>query len=540
MYYKINSTNEFIFNVNNTINTNLKEMFIKEYSVFTGFGKNVKDNPLFEVLRINELKLTAFDKPAFIYVLDSSDNSELIVGLKEDSTSDNYKDNLNTIKPVNGSFYYLPKGTLLSLKNTTILLVKETKSTSDLKNTKYVKYDFENKAVNNKETYDVLFSNFKFEVIKLNVNDYYTHYSNESSFELIYPLCDLKLKDGEAKKDELLYLDPNSKIIIAAKGEVLVIRSPKLYIGIDVGGTSMKGLVIDDKGNVVCQSKVSTMETKGNEHVTKGLKESADILCQKIDSKLNEFESLGIGFPGNISPVTGTVINANNLGVKEFRLREIAEEALGIKVITDNDANCAALGEYKFTQNRKYHDMTLVTLGTGLGSGIIIDGKLFRGGLKTTTELGHIRIKSEKNFKCTCGHYGCFESFTSLARIKYDTDNLKKDKSNGLSELISDKDLYVKIFQLANTNEAAKTYLFKYLNNLVLGLVTVANLLEPEVIVLGGGVTDSLEKYIPYIEKKLNKDKMGGNDAPFIKVRKAKLGNLAGGYGACALTMDEE
>ena len=274
--------------------------------------------------------------------------------------------------------------------------------------------------------------------------------------------------------------------------------------------------------------------------MTKGLKESADILCQNIDVKLNEFKSLGIGFPGNISPVTGTVINANNLGVKEFRLREIAEEALGIKVITDNDANCAALGEYKFTQNRKYHDMTLVTLGTGLGSGIIIDGKLFRGGLKTTTELGHIRIKSEKKFKCTCGHYGCFESFTSLARIKYDTDNLKKDASNGLKDLISDKDLYVKIFQLANTNEAAKTYLFKYLNNLVLGLVTVANLLEPEVIVLGGGVTDSLEKYIPYIEKKLNKDKMGGNDAPFIKVRKAKLGNLAGGYGACALTMEEE
>ena len=302
----------------------------------------------------------------------------------------------------------------------------------------------------------------------------------------------------------------------------------------------MKGLVIDDKGNVVTQSKVSTVKTKGNEHMAKGLKESADILCQNVDVKLNEFKSLGIGFPGNISPVTGTVINANNLGVKEFRLKEVAEEALGIKVITDNDANCAALGEYKFTQNRKYHDMTLVTLGTGLGSGIIIDGKLFRGGLKTTTELGHVRIKSEKKFKCTCGHYGCFESFTSLARIKYDTDNLKKDKSNGLSELISEDDLYVKIFELANTNEAAKTYLFKYLNNLTLGLVNVANLLEPEVIVLGGGVTDSLEKYIPYVEKKLNKDKMGGVDAPFIKVRKAKLGNLAGGYGACALTMEEE
>ena len=179
--------------------------------------------------------------------------------------------------------------------------------------------------------------------------------------------------------------------------------------------------------------------------------------------------------------------------------------------------------------------MYLITLGTGVGGGAIIGGKLFKGGQGSISEVGHMKVKSDK-YKCTCGQYGCFEGLLSLKRLKMDVDELRKDPNTGLGELISDDDKPLKIFQYDEENKAAAEYAKKYQNNLLLGLVNVCNLFQPEIIVLGGGVSYVISKYIPLLERKMNAYKYSGYDAPKVRLVQATLGNEAGAYGAAALT----
>ena len=258
-------------------------------------------------------------------------------------------------------------------------------------------------------------------------------------------------------------------------------------------------------------------------------------LINQADIPHGFFRKIGVGCPGNIDSRTGLVLLSGNLNLRNAPISRGLSNLINMDVIIENDANCAALGEYYYTDKRKYHDMTLITLGTGVGSGFIIDSKLFKGGQGSTTELGHMKVKND-SVMCTCGQYGCFEALISLARIKSEVDKLRSNKETGLSELISDTDNPLKIFTLDDTNETAKKYAWRYQKNLLLGLVNVCNLFQPELIVIGGGVSYVVNKYFSKLEYLMNKNKFSGFDAPKVKLVHAKLGNDAGAYGACALT----
>lgn len=571
------------------IETNLKDLSLKDYFDYASPGLNlgskmpnvliklidsgddlsVQVHPSDEYAKANYDK---YGKTEMWYIIDSDKEigGYIYLGFNDDYTLDQVKEALengtilsllNKIDVNKGDAYLIPSGTIHAIgKGVTLyeiqensdltfrlydydrvdkdgnkrqLHIKESLEVVDLK-----KYDVNKKPLREKSIFHVLSANKYFELLRIDINDHFTIYNNENSFNLITVLSgNPKIGEFTTNPLESYYLDPSSNAEVNGKCSLLIARVPKLSIGLDVGGTSIKGIIIDDLGNIVSRSKVKTEGEAGLDNIVSKVAESVDILTSQLGMVPSDFEKLGVGFPGNIDSKKGIVVLSNNLGIKNAPLRDLIEEKVNMKVIIENDANCAALGEYKFTPNRRYHDMALLTLGTGLGSGFIVDSKLFKGGMGSTTELGHVKVKSD-NFMCTCGQFGCLESLTSLRRIKFDTDKLKQDPANNLDS-IKETDPYVTIFYLADANEAAKKYLFKYLNNLLLGLLTVANLFQPEVICLGGGVTNAIQRYIPYLEKRLNHIKYGGMDAPYIKVVKAKLENDAGAYGACALTFEE-
>ena len=584
----------FEFSINplglSSIENNLKDLTMVDYLNLSTPGKNLGDSLPNMMIKLidssddlsvqvhpsDEYAKTHYDKfgkTEMWYIIDSGDEGYIYLGFNDEYTKEDLEkalsegtvlDMLNKIYVKPGEFYIIPSGTIHAIgKGVTLYEIQENsdltfrlydydrvdkdgnkrqlhiKEALDVvKLEKYeVRKNFDNK---DKSLYQILAANKYFELMKLEVSSHFKIYNNENSFNVITVIDgEPKLSGIQTKLLESYYVDPSTTVEVDGKTTLLIARVPKLYMGLDVGGTSIKGMMIDDLGNKVVTSKVPTESEEGFDRVVSNMVTATKKLTRKCAMEVTDFKSLGIGFPGNIDSKNGIIIFSNNLNLKNANLKEKLEPELGISIILDNDANCAALGEYMFTDKKKYHDMTLLTLGTGLGSGIIINSKLFKGGQGSTTELGHIKVKNDP-YQCTCGQYGCLESLTSLARIHYDTVKLQEDESTGLKDLIKETDPYVTIFYLSQTNEAARKYLFRYLNNLLLGLINVANMIQPEIICLGGGVTDSIARYIPYLEKKLNQNKYGGLDAPYIKIVKAKLANGAGGYGACALTMEDE
>ena len=537
----------------NRIENNLKDMSIKDYLSLSYTGKNLEGkSPNLEVSMFDiseDTPILVSNSPRAFYVIDTDKDAKLHLGFREDlleapSISD-LKSKIGEYDLRKGNCYFIPRNTIFSLPKSAVLY-EITESNASLEEVnesnissislkKYIPSRVP-RTESNKGPEAIAISG-SFELLKADIKNFYTIRVNERSFSLITIISgNPKLDSIEASAGESFFLDPESLIKVEGESTILIARIPRLLIGLDVGGTSIKGMIIDDIRNKVAESKVIT--EPGEDRIIKSMVEAANILSSRIGEELSYFNSIGAGIPGSVSKDRSTVIFADNIGLRNVKLKEKLEKIIGIDVVLENDASCAALGEYLYTDKNKYHDVTVITLGTGLGSGFIVDGKLFRGGQGSTTELGHIKVKNDGH-KCGCGQYGCLEALTSLSRIKEDIAKLREDPSNGIAELLPIDRNPADIFRLANENEACKKYTFKYLNNLLLGLVNVANILQPEVICLGGGVSYAIRKFIPYLDKKLNQMKYGGEDSPYIRVVPAELGNEAGGFGACALSDKE-
>ena len=575
--YSINTLGE------SRIDSMFGELTMKRYLDLSSPGENLRgslpnlliklidsdDNLSVQVHPSDEYAFKKYEKNGkteMWYILEASEGASIYLGFNDDYSRDDVEkalkegtilNLLNKYEVKRGEFYRIPSGTIHAIgKGVTLYEIQEDsdltfrlydydrvgkdgkkrelhieESLEVLNYSKYVRNVKKGKT----KGIEILAANKYFELMQVDIHSHYTLYNNKNSFEVVTVISGEPELDGnKAKLGDSFYIDPETNIKVEGECSLLIARIPRLYMGLDVGGTSIKGIVIDDLGNKVSEVKIPTEFDRGYETVLNHMADAAISLAKDCDTELSFFENLGIGFPGTINHKDGIVVFSNNLKIKNAHVKEDLEKILGINVILDNDANCAALGEYMFTDKKKYHDMVLITLGTGLGSGVIINKELFRGGQGMVTELGHLKIKSD-NHQCTCGQYGCAEAQVSLARLHEDVEKLRKDPQTGLSEIIKEDASPIEIFKHTESNEASKSYTFKYLNNIVSTLVNVANMLEPEIICIGGGISYPLRKFIPYIEKRLNLCKFAGMDAPYIKVVPAELGNEAGGYGACAL-----
>lgn len=307
-----------------------------------------------------------------------------------------------------------------------------------------------------------------------------------------------------------------------------------LYIGIDAGGTTVKGALIDESGALIAEDNVPT--------VLGDVAQSVAELVRKLSthSDGNKIAGVGIGCAGMIDSHEGKVVFAGNLDLKDYPLSERVSRETGLPVKITNDANAAALGEAKFGAGKHFKDSILVTLGTGVGGGIVIDGKLYEGFKSAGAEIGHMVIERGGDL-CTCGRRGCFEAYSSatalIRRTKWamEEDAGSKMWTSCTSDTVSGKTA----FEFADSDYSAKQVVDWYIDRLACGLVNLANIFRPQVIMLGGGVSNEGERLLTPLKQKFEKQLFGGSAHAPVALKIASLGNRAGVYGAAALFLED-
>ncbi len=307
-------------------------------------------------------------------------------------------------------------------------------------------------------------------------------------------------------------------------------------IGIDIGGMTVKGAVVTKGGEILCHKSVPTRKGGNGEELSDDIVGLVNGMLAEQNLSKEDIAGVGVGCPGLINSKDGVVVFAGNLDLNDSPLADLVGRKLGMSVKLTNDANAAALGEAKFGSGRKYKDSILITLGTGVGGGIVIDGKLFEGGSSAGTEIGHMVIEYGGE-PCTCGRRGCFEAYSSAtALIKKTAKAMEENRNSAMWKTYTPATVNGKTaFEYCDTDEAAKGVVDWYIERLACGITNLANVFRPQVVMLGGGVSNQGERLTQPLQKLLDKEIMGGQAYAPVKVVTASLGNDAGALGAAAL-----
>lgn len=310
----------------------------------------------------------------------------------------------------------------------------------------------------------------------------------------------------------------------------------KYYVGIDLGGTFIKGGIVDDLGNILVSDQTPTESDKGAERVAENISALAQNLMGRLGLQKDDIVGLGMGVPGMIDSKAGNVIYSNNLAWKDFKIGAAVEKRMGIKVKIANDANVAALGEVKFGAAKNCQDMVMLTLGTGVGGGIVADGRLIEGHKSAGAELGHAAIVADGE-QCTCGRKGCLEAYASATALIRNTKRaMQAHKDSKMWEIGSlDAVTGKTAFDYKDEDCYAKEVVDGYIKHLALGITNFANVFRPEKIVLGGGVCAQGDALVKPLQTLLDKDLFAGKLGPQVPIVVASLGNTAGILGAAAL-----
>ena len=281
-----------------------------------------------------------------------------------------------------------------------------------------------------------------------------------------------------------------------------------MKIGIDVGGTKCLGVAVDDSDKVVQQFRLPTPHAD----------ELCDTLIESV-TQLGGASSLGIGVPGLISPEGVMRASPNLVGAKELPLRQMVEDRLGIKVLVENDATCAALGEWKLGAARGATDAWVITLGTGIGGGFVSGSALQRGAHGFAGEVGHMVVDPDGPL-CPCGRNGCWERYAS---------------GNGLSYLANGEKGEDVLMRARDGDVDALGVVDTFARWVALGLVNLTNMTDPEVIVVGGGVIVSADVVMPRIGHWFEQLLYSPKHRAHPRLVVAQLGEQAGAIGAAML-----
>ena len=307
----------------------------------------------------------------------------------------------------------------------------------------------------------------------------------------------------------------------------------KYVFGVDIGGTSVKLGLFDVEGNVLDKWEIPTRTENGGEKI---LPDIADSIREKIKQIDKDFVAgVGVGAPGPVDG-KGIVHRAVNLGWGTFSIKDTLEDLLNMPVMAGNDANVAALGEMWMGGGQGYRDLVVVTLGTGVGGGIIIDGKMLTGATGAGGEIGHIHVNDEEEEICGCGNKGCLEQYSSATGITRLANQLlaSSDKDSVLrGGEVSAKTVFDAVKERDPLAVEVAEKFGKYLGD---GLASIACVVNPEAIVIGGGVSKAGEILIDFIRPHYEKNVFHGSRQ--VKFSLATLGNDAGIYGAAKLVLD--
>ncbi len=309
------------------------------------------------------------------------------------------------------------------------------------------------------------------------------------------------------------------------------------YLGIDLGGINIAAAVVDEEGNILSRGKVST--PRGAEPVAAAMAEAARQAVENAGLTLEEIESVGVGSPGTIDPERGVVELWSNLDFHHVPLASMVAERLGRPVLLENDANAAALGEYAAGAGRGCSSMVAITLGTGVGGGAVLDGKLYTGFNYAGMEVGHFVIEYGGRL-CTCGRRGCFETYASAtAIIRQARQRMEGNRESLLWRMAGGSPEGVEariVFEAAAQNDLlAKELVEEYEEYLACGIVNLINIFQPEVFCVGGGVAGAGAALMDPVRAILDREDYARNSVRRTRFTLAQLGNDAGIIGAALL-----
>lgn len=313
---------------------------------------------------------------------------------------------------------------------------------------------------------------------------------------------------------------------------------PNFAIGIDLGGTKiLTGLVDKETGRVEYYNKHKTRSENGSDDViNKIIKAIAELLdtC-KLD--ISQISSIGIGAPGQVDREKGILVNAPNLNCANINLKAILERQFFIPTFIGNDVGIATVGEMKFGAGVGFNNLVCIFVGTGIGSGIAKDGKMYYGASGTAGEIGHIIVDAGGR-PCGCGGNGCLEAYASRTAIEHRiVGALKKGRESVITEYMKEgRQISSGMIKkaLEQNDELITQSLFEASDYLSNGLATIINFYNPELIILGGGLIDAIDIFY---ERTVKKARAKALPIPsrIIEFKKAKLGDFSGVIGACFL-----
>ncbi len=313
-------------------------------------------------------------------------------------------------------------------------------------------------------------------------------------------------------------------------------------IGVDVGGTNVKIALVDNEGKIEYSNSVNTRAEMGYEYTIGNIKQAINDLLKESGVDKSAVEGIGFGFPGQIDYKNGIVRELPNIpGWTNVPIAKIMEDEFGIKTRVDNDVRCAALGELKYGAGQGCQNLLCLTVGTGIGSAIITNGKLVRGASNVAGEIGHIKLEIHDGPICGCGATGCLEAYASGPSIVAMAKNyISGGKSTKYREMAGDAENITPhiVAEAAKQGDGVAKQIFNIMGEYIgVGLTSVINLLNPEKIVIGGGVGEAGEILFDPIKKTV-KERAMKMSADAVEIVPAQLGNSAGVIGACLLIDD--
>ncbi|MFS0780929.1 ROK family glucokinase [Bacillus sp. 1P06AnD] len=309
----------------------------------------------------------------------------------------------------------------------------------------------------------------------------------------------------------------------------------KWLMGIDVGGTTIKLAFIDTNGDILHKWEVPTDISEQGKHITRDINKALDAKLAELGENKGKIAGIGLGAPGPVDAENGVIYEAVNLGWRNYPLREKLANDTGLPVWIDNDANVAAVGEMWKGAGLGAKDMVCVTLGTGVGGGIITNGMMVQGVSGAAGEIGHITAVPENGYACNCGKTGCLETVASATGIVRTAMEQIKDHPDSQLAKMLDENGAISAKDVLDCAAQKDPYALKVLDRVAyyLGytLANVANALNPEKIVIGGGVSKAGDLLLNAVDAYFKK-------YAFLRVREstslsiATLGNDAGVIGA--------
>jgi glucokinase len=309
-------------------------------------------------------------------------------------------------------------------------------------------------------------------------------------------------------------------------------------ISIDMGGTKMLGCAINSTDNIFARVKFSVDPDTPSKEYIKSLVELVNTVTEEGELKQGQVKAVCIGVPGTVNPVTGVIGLAPNLGLKNFKIKALLEKEIHIPVLIENDVNLGALGIKNFGVGKDADNLLAVFIGTGIGGGLILNGKLFRGANYSAGEVGHILVE-ENGPQCGCGKNGCFEAIASRTAIVNNIINDVKSGKKSVLEKMVTKGERIKSKALAKALTDGDKVVMNRVSEVcnVIGgvLASITNLLNLEMIVLGGGLIEAADDFMmPKIKKAFDSHVLS-TSAEGMKILASKLADDAAIFGGIAI-----